>query len=77
MQKIILTVIILTLMGCQTIKNGLAEPKTPQQTAVITHYEYVATKTDIQINFVKAKPDTTKQLPITVRTYTIPIPTKK
>jgi hypothetical protein len=74
------------------MKNGLGEPQSlQQQTLPKPHYDsaviitgwnapYVVLTTwenqNYYDNFLKAKPNARQTLPVPLRTYTIPLPTK-
>lgn len=84
--------VIQIAVSCSVIKNGLGEPQTVQErTLPAPRYDSVTVNTrwntpyevlspwenELYTNIARAVPDTQKQLPVTLRTYTIPVPTKK
>lgn len=92
MKKSWLLLILVLLFGCQTLKNGVGTPKSlAEMTLPPPKYDSVVIKTGWNSPYdvltpwqryyynelVSAKPDTTKELPVTLHTYTIPVPTKK
>lgn len=72
-------------VSCSLFKNGFSEPQSVQtRTAPAPKYDSLIIKTNwdapynvLTEEYVQAKPDTLKNLPKTLRTYTIPVPTKK
>jgi hypothetical protein len=79
------------IVGCKMLKNGLGEPQSTQQQIIPYVYDSAVIKTGwnkpyqvltpwektFYSDIVQAKPDTHQQLPANLRTYTIPVPTKK